>query len=177
MVKRIKSTKDWIPIENVEENGLIKLKNATYIKLIKIIPINFNLKSDIEKETVLESYKNFLKSCGFNFQIIIQNKKENLSKSIINIRNGCKNENEKIISLCEKYIESIEYINSEKSFCSKNYFILTQYSKEDIQEKDKLIENQAKIKEGLEKCGNIVIDDFKKEEIMIILKSFFNPNS
>ena len=175
MKKQIKSTKDWIPIENVEENGLIKLKNKQYIKLIKIIPINFNLKSDIEKEVILESYKNFLKSCNFDIQIIIQSKKENLLKNIINIKNNYKNENKKIIDLCEKYINYIEYINSEKSFCSKNYFILTKYSPEEIQDNNKLAENQVKIREGLIKCGNIVIDDLKKEEIKEILNSFFNP--
>lgn len=37
------------------------MKNGNYVKLIKVIPINFNLKSDLEKESILNSYKIFLK--------------------------------------------------------------------------------------------------------------------
>lgn len=175
MVKQKNSTKDWLPVEDVEENGLIKLKNKLYVKLIKIIPVNFNLKSNIEKEVVLESYKNFLKSCDFDIQIIIQSKKENLLKNIINIKNNYKNENKKIINLCEEYVNYIEYINSENMFYSKNYFILTKYSKEEIQDTNKLMENQIKVREGLIKCGNVVVDNLGREEVKNILNSFFNP--
>ena len=35
------------------ENGIIELKNKKFIKIIKIIPINYNLKSDLEKKAIL----------------------------------------------------------------------------------------------------------------------------
>lgn len=38
-----------IPIKEIKEQGIIKLKNEHYIKIIKIIPINYELKSDLEK--------------------------------------------------------------------------------------------------------------------------------
>ena len=83
--KQEKSTQEWLPFEYILENGIIKLKNSSYIKIIKIIPINFNLKSELEKEAILNSYKIFLKTCNFNFQILIQSNKENLDKHISNI--------------------------------------------------------------------------------------------
>ena len=43
------------------------------------MPINYYLKSDLEKEAILNSFKLFLKTCDFNIQILIQSKKENLS--------------------------------------------------------------------------------------------------
>ena len=70
------TVQEWLQIETIFNNGIIKLKNNTYIKLIKIYPINFNLKSDFEKETILNSYKIFLKTCNFNFQILIQSNKQ-----------------------------------------------------------------------------------------------------
>ena len=62
------------------------MKNNKYIKILKIIPINYNLKSDLEKEAILNSYKIFLKTCNFNIQILIQSSKENLEKNIFNIQ-------------------------------------------------------------------------------------------
>ncbi len=71
-----KSVQEWLPFQKVLDNGIIKLKDNTYIKIIKIKPINFNLKSELEKEAILNSYKLFLKTCNFNFQILIQSNKE-----------------------------------------------------------------------------------------------------
>ena len=79
------SVQEWLPFEQILNNGIIKLKNDEYIKIIKVNPINFNLKSELEKESILNSYKIFLKTCNFNFQILIQSNKEDLTKHILNI--------------------------------------------------------------------------------------------
>ena len=65
-----------MPIDYILENGIIKLKNNKYIKILKIIPINYNLKSDLEKAAILNSYKTFLKTCPFQMQILIQSSKD-----------------------------------------------------------------------------------------------------
>ncbi len=82
------SVQKFLPYETVLENGIIKLKNNAYVKIIKIIPINFNLKSNLEKEAILNSYKIFLKTCNFDIQILIQSNKEDLSKHISKIKNN-----------------------------------------------------------------------------------------
>ena len=48
---------------------------------------------------ILNSYKIFLKTCDFNFQILIQSKKEDLSKHISNI--NCQKEKEEKIEQIE----------------------------------------------------------------------------
>ena len=98
------SIQEWLPIEKIFDNGIIKLKNNNYIKIIKIIPINYNLKSELEKEAILNSYKIFLKTCNFNLQILIQSNKEDLSQHISNIKNSVKKENNKIKEISEEYI-------------------------------------------------------------------------
>ena len=66
------STQEWLPIQKILSKGIIKLKDNSYIKIIKVIPINYNLKSELEKEAILNSYKIFLKTCNFDIQILIQ---------------------------------------------------------------------------------------------------------
>ena len=106
--KQEKSTQEWLPFEYILENGIIKLKNSSYIKIIKIIPINFNLKSELEKEAILNSYKIFLKTCNFNFQILIQSNKENLDKHISNINTQKNKEKENIKEISNNYINYIK---------------------------------------------------------------------
>ena len=77
--KKVNSVQEWLPVDEILENGIIKVKNKNYIKILKIIPINFELKSNLEKEAILNSYKIFLKTCNFDIQILIQSNKKDLS--------------------------------------------------------------------------------------------------
>lgn len=48
--KQIQSVQNWIPIDAFFNNGIVKTKNNKYLKIIKIIPINYSLKSELEKK-------------------------------------------------------------------------------------------------------------------------------
>ena len=41
---------EWIPIKEIDKEGFIKLKNNNLIKILKVKPLTYNLKSDLEKE-------------------------------------------------------------------------------------------------------------------------------
>lgn len=181
--KQEKSTQEWLPFEYILENGIIKLKNSSYIKIIKIIPINFNLKSELEKEAILNSYKIFLKTCNFDIQILIQSNKKDLSNHISKIKEKNKEEKEKIKKLSEKYINYIKKLNIEKKSSSKNFYILIKEIPEikkqkiNINEKiifDKLNDKYFNIKECLSRCGNVVIDISDKKMTEKVLYSFLN---
>ncbi len=173
-----------MPIEEILENGIIKLKNNSYIKIIKIIPINYNLKSNLEKEAILNSYKVFLKTCNFDIQILIQSNKEDLSNHISKIKNKTKKEKENIKLISQNYINFIQDINLNKKSSSKNFYILIKEIPENKKEKfnkikekiifDKLNDKYFNIKECLSRCGNIVIDISDKENVEKILYSFLN---
>ena len=40
MVNTIKSVQKWIPLKNILDNGIIKLKDDSYIKIIKVSFLN-----------------------------------------------------------------------------------------------------------------------------------------
>lgn len=167
-----------MPIEEFFDDGIVKLKNNKYIKIIKIIPINYNLKSDFEKKSILNSYKIFLKTCNFNIQILIQSNKEDLNQHILNIqKNIQKEKNDNLKKIAQNYIEYIKNINLKNKSSSKNFYLIISTDKED--ENKELIEINFreiffKIKECLNRCGNTVIEIREKEELINIFYSFFN---
>ena len=170
-------TQDWVPVEKIYENGIVKLKGNKFIKIIKINPINFNLKSNLEKEAILNSYKTFLKTCNFDLQILIQSSKENLNKIIKNIQDNLKNENKEYLNeIAEDYIEFINKFNSIKNSSTKNFYIIISNNKEDLEENiiQDLNEKYFKIKECLFRCGNRVLDLNNKKDVIEIFKIFFN---
>ena len=182
MNKKINSIQEWIPIDYFLENGIVKLKNNKYIKIMRIEPINFNLKSELEKESILNSYKIFLKTCDFNIQILIQSNKQDLSNNISCIRKNINNKKEKYLkNIAEEYINYITTININKKSSSKNFFIIIS-NKENSQNNEELIieelnENYFKIKECLSRCGNIVTGYSTKKELIQIFYSFLNSKN
>ena len=170
------STQDWLIVESIDKNGIIKIKNKNiFIKILRVQPINFNLKTSLEKEAILNSYKIFLKTCNFNIQILIHTNKEDISKIINNLK---KSDNEHISIISQKYVEFLTKINSEKQTSTKNYYIIIkeQYEGENNNLENiyyMLNEKYFKIKECLNKCGNKV-KDCKKEEVIKILHFFLN---
>ena len=170
------SLQEWLPFEKIMTGGIIKLKNNYYIKIIKIIPINYNLKSDFEKQGILNSYKIFLKTCNFDIQILIQSNKEDLSNHILKIKEKVKSENNlNLKNISENYINFINKLNDEKKSSSKNFYIVIKTQKENEELSIfELNENYLKIKECLARCGNDTIQINKKEELINILYSFLN---
>lgn len=182
-MKNIKNltVQQWIPIDKICNDGIIKLKENKLIKILKINPINYNLKSDLEKEAILNSYKIFLKTCNFNFQILVQSNKEDLTKHIDKIEKNLIQENNLIQNISKKYIQYIKQLNHEKKSSSKNFYIILKCkneNKEILNDEDYLIEKlneqYFKIKECLSRCGNIVSDINNKKQIIDILFSFLN---
>ena len=176
-----KSTQEWIAIKNIYSDGTIELNEGSYLKILEVVPINYNLKSDLEKEAILNSYKLFFKTCNFNIQILIQSNKEDLTHHISKIRkNISKKENKYLKNLAENYINYISQININKKSASKKFFVIIKNNPINKKEKNieilkqELKEKYLKIKECLSRCGNAVIAVEEKEEILKIFFSFLN---
>lgn len=180
--KKEQTTQEWLPFENIYESGLLFYKNY-FIKILKIYPINYDLKSNLEKEAILNSYKNFLKTCDFDIQILIQSKKEDISKTISQIKN-VKESNEKIQEIQENYIHFITQMNKEKNSSSKNFYLIIRkkvnilnakvdvFLNEESKAYEYLNECYFKVKETLTRCGNVVDEVYSKQYIIDIFHSF-----
>ena len=184
-VKKIrrKTLQEWLPIQKIYEDGIVKTKDNRLIKIIKINPINYNLKSDLEKETILNSYKIFLKTCNFDIQILIQSNKRDLTPHIKNIqKNISQKENKYLKEIAKEYINYINKINLNRKSASKDFFIIISNkinSKKDSFNSEEILKNDLKekyfkIKECLSRSGNSVFEISTKQEIEKIFFSFLN---
>ena len=167
-----------MPFDEILNNGIIKLKDLSYVKILEIIPINFNLKSELEKEAILNSYKIFLKTCNFDLQILIQSNKENLEKHISNINIQKEVEDEKINEISNNYIKYIQELNKNKKSSNKVFYIIIKNKliNEKIEENiiEDLNDKYFIIKESLARCGNVVKDINEKEKVERLILSFVN---
>ena len=172
-----------MPYNKIFNNGIIFYKNY-FLKILKIIPINYDLKSNFEKESILNSYKVFLKTCNFDSQILIQSKKENLSKHISILKEEeNKYIDKNITDIYSNYYSYIEELNKINKSSSKNFYIVLKYKLENFRSEDinkdrvaatNLNDMYLKVKETLSRCGNTILEVNTKEEVEEILFSFYN---
>ena len=157
------------------------MKNNSFIKIIKINPINFELKSDFEKNSILNSYKAFLKNCNFDIQIIIKSNKEDISENIKKIEKQKEIEksinNNFMVNVFDSYIKFIKDKNKEKLSSSKDFYIIINSKKYPENQEENILldlkEKYFKIKDSLSRCGNNVIEIKDKKETQNIINSFF----
>ena len=140
-IETINSFKNWLGIETIYENGIIENNKKEYILILKIIPINFNLKSEIE------------------IQIFIKNKKINLEKNKKYIIEN----NNSIIS--KQYINYLEKLNNNKKTTNKEYYLILKNKN-----KNKIKEIKLKIIEQLIQCKNKT-EELDKKEIEELIKT------
>ena len=171
-LEQIKSVQNWLPFDKILDKGIIKMKDSSYIKIMSISPINYVLKSSLEKEAILNSYKNVFKSCNFNLQIFIQSQKEDLSNHINKIK-----EKNLYPEISEKYIKYINnFIKSKKSSNKKFYLIIKSSHLEENEavKIQNLGNNYFKLKDLFSRCGNLVSEITEDKKIIEILHSLFN---
>ena len=163
--------------DKILNNGIILHKN-NYVKILKIVPICYNLKSNFEKESILNSYNAFFKSCNFDFQILIQSKKENLSKHFSKLKEEeNKKNNSEFISIYQNYYSYISNLNQDSNSSAKNFYIIIKYKLDSgINEREAIInlnDMYFKIRENLSRCGNSIFEVATKEEAEEIMFSFY----
>ena len=163
--KKINSIQEWFCLEDILENGTIITKENSRVKILKVEPINFFLRSEMEKEVTLNSYKNIFKSINFDIQIIIQSTKEDLSSNINYIKSK-EISNKKLLN---QYIEYIESLNQIKKSNNKNFYLIVK----EASEQNSINEKISKIQDLLERCGNRSYVVNSKEEVIKIIETFY----
>ena len=163
--KKINSIQEWFCIEDILENGTIITKENSRVKILKVEPINFFLRSEMEKEVILNSYKNIFKSINFDIQIIIQSTKEDLSSNTNYIKSK-EISNKKLLN---QYIEYIESLNQIKKSNNKNFYLIVK----EASEQNSINEKISKIQDLLERCGNRSYVVNSKEEVIKIIETFY----
>ena len=159
--EQIHSVQELLQFESILDSGIIKMKDSSYALIMKVEPINYNLRSELEKTSILNSYKVLFQNINFNIQILILSKQEDLKEHINKVKSLNLYPN-----LTDKYIEFLNSLEESSRSSLKHFFIIIRSTN-----KDELEENFLKIKESLLRCGNIV-SKLTKDKVQIVLESY-----
>lgn len=145
-------------------NGTIRIKNK-YIKIIEVFPINFNYKSELEKESILNNYKNIFKSLKLDIQICVYSQKENLSNYFNQIKVKTPKENE----IKEEYEIYLTNLIKQNDLYYKRFFIIISLVDENFQNYNEELNHRCNLLcSMIKKCNNSKIIENKKDVLEIL---------
>ena len=154
--------------DEIFDNGIIRIKNK-YIRIIEVFPINFNFKSDLEKESILENYKNIFKSLKLDFQICVFSQKEDFT----NYFNQIKNNNQKENEIKEEYELYLTNLIKNNEIYYKRFFVVISFLDENFQDYEKEINYRCNLlMNRLNKINETKIID-NKDDILTILNYIY----
>ena len=154
--------------DEIFDNGIIRIKNK-YIRIIEVFPINFNFKSDLEKESILENYKNIFKSLKLDFQICVFSQKEDFT----NYFNQIKNNNQKENEIKEEYEIYLTNLIKQNDFYYKRFFIIISLVDENFQNYNEELNHRCDLLCSMIKKSNEVKIIDNKNDVLEILNFLY----
>lgn len=150
------STQQSIEIAGIK-NGILIMKDLSYRVVLEVASINFNLKSDIEQNSIIFQYQSFLNSLHFPVQVVIRSKKLDLTPYINKLKAiGNKQENSLIRSQTLDYANFVGQLIDVANIMKKSFYVIVPYSATNIKNislVDRLFGNSKKIQ------GNIKLSE------------------
>lgn len=109
-------------------NGVVYLKDKTLCTLLTISGINFDLKSEPEKEQILGSFQNFLNTLDFPIQFFIHSRKTNVSRYLELIEKRRLEERNELLKIqINEYSAFIQSFIEQNPIITKTFFVVVRY--------------------------------------------------
>jgi len=142
MAQKLKpvATQKYLQVEQIRK-GVIVLKDGRLRMMLEATPINFDLKSEKEKESSIYQYQSFLNSLKFPIQIVIQSRRVDLSNYIGKVAQATEAEtNELLKRQSEDYLSFIKVLSDEVNIMDKSFYVVVGHTVKGAVEKKTVID-------------------------------------
>ncbi|MFA6259605.1 MAG: hypothetical protein WCX29_03290 [Candidatus Peribacteraceae bacterium] len=118
------NTQRYIPFAEIR-NDTVVLKNGGLRAVIKIEPLNYNLKSETEQQGIILGYESFINTITFPVQILIRSTKVNIEPYVEHIHENARGQkNELLRKQTIAYATFIEKIVEVADIMKKDFYII-----------------------------------------------------
>lgn len=187
------STKDFVKIHHIRD-GVVILKNGGLRAVLIASSMNFELKSDSEKQGIIAAYQSFLNSLDYPLQILINSRAINLDDYLQGLKSHYEKEENELMKLqIEEYLNFIASLVEISNVVAKNFYIVipyapgeegagfvpktvtSTYSKEQFEEyKNQLWQRVRQVRVGLMGLG-LHAEALNTQELIELFYNFYNP--
>lgn len=188
------STKDFTKIYQVRD-GVIVLKSGGLRAVLLVSSMNFDLKSDSEKEGIIAAYQDFLNSLDYPLQIVISSREINLDEYLADLGQRYEHQENELMKLqIGEYINFVNSLVKVSNIVAKNFYVVVPYapgeesakglipkpvdvtfsSKELEEYKNQLWQRVKQIRIGLMGLG-LRAEALNTHELIEFFYNFYNP--
>lgn len=173
------SSRRQISIEKVTDNVLV-LPGGSYRAILQLSSINFELKSEVEQDSILEIYQGFLNSLSHDVQYVVRIRELEADKYLHEIKTWIDQENDSIFkNQLTNYLEFLSELVQANTILTRNFYIVINYENSEGKDESIAAEQLALrcdiVSRGLGRLG-IKARRLETFELLDLFYSFYNPN-
>ena len=120
-----KSVEDFMNFYTVQDDMIIQKKNKKFLMVLQCQGINYDLMSELEKNSVEAGFVQFLNTLNHPIQLYVQTRKVNLTSSINTYKTKMKKTEEKLNKLKYQYEKMKKDPNADKKQLNRMLFEVT----------------------------------------------------
>ena len=173
---RKRSSRQQIAIRGVRDN-ILELPNKKYRMILNVSSINFELKSEVEQDALIETYQSFLNSLGGDIQIMIRIRELDMDKYLQAFNERIDTQPNKVykdqLVNYSSFIQSL--IQSNKILTRQFYVVVPNSNNGDYDSiKEELRLNSDIVIKGLARMG-MLARTLSSLEILDLFYGYYNP--
>lgn len=173
------SSRKQIQIKEVRDDVLI-LPGNQYRLVIETSSINFELKSEEEQDTIIDSFQNFLNSLSTPLQILVRVREVDVDHYLEQIVKNKDQEKEAIYrEQLDTYTEFIQKLVTGNKILSRRFYMIIPYHNSQTKDfkiiKEQLYLTRDIVTRGLEKIG-MKVRSLNSLELLDLFYTFYNPS-
>ncbi|MBI4119754.1 MAG: ATP-binding protein [Parcubacteria group bacterium] len=152
-------TQELVDIQDIKDDVVI-LKNGGLRRVLLVTGINFDLKSEEEKNAILGAYQNFINSLDFSLQIVIHTRKLNIEGYLQKLKEREMIETAELLqNQIAEYAEFVRSFVEANAVMNKKFFVVVPYDPIQIPKVEGLKLSKLFKRGGTPKMGKFSLED------------------
>lgn len=144
--KKPDSTQKYLKVQRIRD-GVVILRDGRLRMVAKATPVNFELKSEKERDAAIYQYQNFLNSLKFPIEIVMQSRRVDLAAYLTKVEQATVNEtNELLKKQSTDYLEFMKVLSEQINIMDKSFYVIVGHTAKGAVERETLIDKILKRK-------------------------------
>lgn len=122
------TTQSFVPLKDIQ-NGVVTRDDGVLCAVVLVSSLNFNLKSEDERNAILYQFQSMLNSLEVGIQILIQSRRLNIKPYLKYLEEVYEKQDVELLRLqTREYINFITDFTERNEIMTKQFFIVVSYS-------------------------------------------------
>ncbi len=158
------STQAFLDIDQIRE-GVVIAKDGGMKVVLMCSAINFDLKSELEKNSIIYGFQSFLNSLDFPVQIVMQSRRLDMDRYLKTLEDRLPEEKNELLNMqIQEYVAFVRDLIQGANIMQKRFYVVIPHYPSGV----KQIGNLSKAITG--NPGNISVKDFNGEKKYLMQK-------